>query len=102
MKWFNKWFANKCRQAWEDAHNLPDESKVAVPVAKMGRGISTSINDDDGLNIQVRAAIGGKIVSFRHYDQKTDRNYWKTYIIPEDLDFERELGKMITLESMRG
>ena len=102
MKWFNKWFANKCRQAWEDAHNQPDEAKVAVPTAKLSRGLSTSINDDDGLNIQVRAAIGGKIVSFRHYDPKSDRSYWKTYIIPEDLDFERELGKMITLESMRG
>ena len=101
MKWFNKWFAKKCRQAWEEAHNRPDDATIATP-AKIGRGISTSIDSDDGLNIQVRAAIGGKIVSFRHYDQKSDRNYWKTYIIPEDLDFERELGKMITLESMRG
>jgi hypothetical protein len=24
------------------------------------------------------------------------------YIVPDELDFERELGKMITLESMRG
>lgn len=102
MKWFNKWFANKCRQAWEDAHNQPDDGKIAVPSAKLSRGLSTSINDEDGLNIQVRTAIGGRIVSFRHYDQKSDRSYWKTYIIPEDLDFERELGKMITLESMRG
>ena len=102
MKWFNRWFAKKCQQAWEEARNRPDDAMVAVPAAKLGRGLSTSINDDDGLNIQVRAAIGGRIVSFRHYDQKSDRNYWKTYVIPEDLDFERELGKMITLESMRG
>ena len=77
----------------------PDRGTV-TPVAKI-RG-SQDIDSDEGLNITVRAAIGGKIVSFRHYDRKSDRNYWKTYVIHDDLDFERELGKMITLESMRG
>ena len=101
MKWFNRWFAKKCQQAWEEARGLSQPETLATP-AKMGRGINTTLDSDDGLNIQVRAAIGGKIVSFRHYDQKSDRNYWKTYVIPEELDFERELGKMITLESMRG
>lgn len=77
----------------------PDRA-IDMPVAKI-RG-SQDIDSDEGLNITVRAAIGGKIVSFRHYDRKSDRNYWKTYVIHDDLDFERELGKMITLESMRG
>jgi hypothetical protein len=40
-------------------------------------------------------------VRFRHYDRRADRNYHKVYIVPEDQDFERELGRMITLESMR-
>ena len=99
MKWFNKWFAKKCQQAWEEARNQPEE----IATMKVSRTISAAdIETDEGLNITVRAAIGGRIVSFRHYDRQKDRNYWKTYIIPEELDFERELGKMITLESMRG
>ena len=49
----------------------------------------------------MRQAIGGRVVTFRHYDRKTDRNNNRIYVIPDDLDFERELGKMITLESMR-
>ena len=60
------------------------------------------IDVEEGLNITVRKAIGGRIVTFRHYDQKTDRHNHRLYVIPEELDFERELGKMITLESMRG
>ena len=68
---------------------------------KPSRLISSTESDDDGLTIQVRSAIGGRIVSFRHYDNKLDRRYNKTYIVPEDHDFERELGRMITLESMR-
>ena len=99
MKWFNNWFANKCRQAWEDDQNQP-ETIGSVKATRISA--SHDIDGDEGLNITVRAAIGGRIVSFRHYDRQKDRNYWKTYVIPEDLDFERELGKMITLESMRG
>lgn len=100
MKWFKRWFANKCREAWEESRAEAD-----VPMIKASRGLGATSRDvdgeDQGLNIIVRAAVGGRIVSFRHHDQKSDRYYWKTYVIPEDLDFERELGKMITLESMR-
>ena len=99
MKWFNKWFAKKCQQAWEEARNDSGECISTKPARLVA---SSDIDSDEGLNIVVRPAIGGKIVSFRHYDRQKDRNYWKTYVIPEDLDFERELGKMITLESMRG
>jgi hypothetical protein len=59
------------------------------------------VESDEGLNITVRQAIGGRVVTFRHYDRKTDRNNNRIYVIPDDLDFERELGKMITLESLR-
>lgn len=74
-----------------------EDNELAVP----SRLTSVSESDDDGLTIQVRSAIGGRIVSFRHYDNKLDRRYNKTYIVPQDQDFERELGRMITLESMR-
>ena len=96
MKWFNKWFAKKCRQAWDEEHTIAQDKPARWVAA------GTDIETDEGLNIVVRPAIGGRIVSFRHYDRQKDRSYYKTYIIPEDLDFERELGKMITLESMRG
>ena len=56
----------------------------------------------DGLNVRIHTAMGGKIVSFNRYDRKTDRSNNTVYVIPEDHDFERELGKLITLESMRG
>jgi hypothetical protein len=62
----------------------------------------SDVDSEDGLNITVRSAIGGRIVTFRHYDRKTDRHNHKLYIVPDELDFEHELGKMITLESMRG
>jgi len=63
---------------------------------------SDDIDSEQGLNITVRNALGGKIVTFRTYDHKTDRHNHRLYVIHDELDFERELGKMITMESMRG
>lgn len=97
MNWLGRWLLKIIQKSQETD---PDRAIGTLSTSKLAR--SNDINGDEGLNIQVRKAIGGRIVSFQHYDQKTDRHYWKTYIIPDDLDFEPELGKMITLESMRG
>ena len=93
-----KWFKRIIRNWATD-----DRADYPVPEAKYrGQLVSASdVESDDGLNITVRQAIGGRVVTFRHYDRKTDRNNNRIYVIPDDLDFERELGKMITLESMR-
>jgi len=69
--------------------------------SKLARAMGSDIDSEEGLNITVRKAIGGKIVTFRHYDHKQDRTNYKLYVVPDDLDFDKELGKMITLESMR-
>jgi hypothetical protein len=95
------------RYVWrrmKEIGNEPELERDCLPSALVGstarRG--SDIDSDEGLNITVRQALGGKIVTFRHYDHRTDRNHYKNYVIPDDHDFERELGKMITLESMRG
>lgn len=49
----------------------------------------------------VKRVNGGSVVSFFRYDHKTDRNDNRHYIITEDADFNNELAKLITLESMR-
>ena len=97
MKWLKRliWQWNQeGREIVDYDDSKPIRSKLTI------RG--NDIDADEGLNITVRKAIGGKIVTFRHYDSKTDRHNHRLYVIPEELDFERELGKMITLESMRG
>ena len=97
MKWLKRliWQWNQeGQEIVEYDDSKPIRSKLTI------RG--NDIDADEGLNITVRKAIGGRIVTFRHYDPKTDRHSHRLYVIPEELDFERELGKMITLESMRG
>lgn len=99
MKFIWRYVFRKLR----DIGNEPepyDSNRATLSSAK----VSMAPDSDwgDGLNIQVHAAHGGRIVTFRKYDRKSDRNNNQVYIIPDDHDFERELGKLITLEAMRG
>lgn len=94
-----KWLKQRLRNWLND----PDEPvREEVYSTKSARLVSRNdIDSEEGLSITVRSAIGGRIVTFRHYDRRTDRSNHKLYIVPDDQDFERELGKMITMESMR-
>ena len=95
MNWFKRMIV---RWVQEDDGRLPS------PLNKSRRTIgidSSTIDGNAGLNITVMSAVGGKIVTFRHYDRRTDDNKYRHYVIPDDLDFEHELGKMITMESLR-
>ena len=96
MKWLKRliWQWNQeGREIVEYNDSKPIRSKLTI------RG--NDVDSDEGLNITVRKAIGGKIVTFRHYDIKLDRSSYKLYVVSDDVDFDKELGKMITMESMR-
>lgn len=98
-----KWVKRLIYRWYQDGRDIYDEEPAPLAKPLRSRLITRSndIDSDDGLNITVRKAVGGKIVSFRHYDHKTDRTNHKLYVVSDDLDFDKELGKMITLESMR-
>lgn len=104
MKWFDRWFARKCKWAWENRDDI--EAEVPRAINKVTRGGQLIAVDEDpswqdGLRMNVKKIIGGYVVSFRIYDRARDRSDDRHYIITDEQDFERELGKMITMESMR-
>ena len=102
MKWFDRWFFRKCKWAWEnrDMAEIPTD---CVPTLNKLRGQQIEVEESwgDGLRINLKKVVGGYVVSFRTYDRIKDRSDERHYIITDEQDFERELGKMITLESMR-
>ena len=99
MKWFGRWIEQRCRNALVEIQL--EDSKMRNSIGMKQTRASDDVDSDDGLNITIRNAVGGKIVSFRHFNHRTDRISNTLYVIPEELEFERELGKVITLESMR-
>ena len=92
----------KCKWAWENK-NYEDGNQISAGRhEKLSLAVESDPHDlNDGLRIDVKRVIGGSIVTFRSYDRTKDRSSSRTYIINDDADFERELGKCITLESMR-
>jgi hypothetical protein len=109
MKWFDRWFATKCKQSLGIEDDTREEDAYVTPMtsSKQSRRNSLArVRDDNdlpegGLNIQVKSAHGGKIVVFRNYDERNDRNTYTTYLIPDSENFEQSLGKIITIESMK-
>lgn len=96
------WIKLKLRNWINSAQDRPElDGHAVVSRSKARLATHSDLDSEEGISITVRSAIGGRIVSFRHYDRKTDRVGYRLYIVPEEQDFERELGKMITLESMR-
>lgn len=97
MKFIWRWLRKNIVEEYSDS----PEPSIAI-----GKHSTVRANDafegDGGLTIRVHKANGGRIVAFNHYDRKTDRDYRSVYIVTDEQDFEKELGKMITLESMRG
>jgi len=101
MKWFDQWFFRKWCWAWENK-DADDFKNLAA--AKPTPGLSILAPDEaweDGIRITIKKMIGGSVVSFRVYDKRTDRTDTRNYIITSEQDFNTELGKIITMESMR-
>jgi hypothetical protein len=99
MKWFDRWFARKWRWAWENR----DEIEL-VTISGSTKAHPVELDEtgwEDGLRISIKKMIGGSVVSFRTYDRRTDRSESRHYIITDEQDFNTELGKIITIESMR-
>ena len=104
MKWFKRMITRWVREDWDNVGNNVNiaQNKKMLATSTISQSGNDDIAGHAGLNITVMPAIGGRIITFRHYDRRKDDNQFRHYVIPEDMDFERELGKMITLESMRG
>ena len=101
MKWFWRYVWRKMKMIGNEPQEI--DCEIPMPSTTPGRLVSKRDHDwHENLNIAITNANGGKIVTFRRYDHKTDRHDNRIYVIPDDNDFNVELGKLITLESMRG
>jgi len=54
------------------------------------------------MNLSIYRAAGGTIVETRCYDRKSDENNYRLHIITDDKDLGAEIGKIITMETLRG
>jgi hypothetical protein len=89
-----KWLKRRIYRWVQDVRNEEEKAQILTTCEE-------SPAWSDGLRVTVKRVIGGSVVSFRTYDRRRDESNERHYIITDDQDFDRELGKMITMESMR-
>jgi hypothetical protein len=101
MKWFDRWFARKCRWAWENR----DLAETTLPQEKLSSaqaiGRESDLSGNSRMHFNVHRANGGLVIETQFYDRRTDRHNQNLHIITSDQNIGEELGKIITLESLK-
>jgi hypothetical protein len=104
MKWFDRWFVKKVKQAWnqdsdqkvEYDSNLKYNTIHAIsanPTRKMDR--------EPTLNFRLHHAENGWIVEVTNFDSRTDRHNTRMHLIGDDQEFDQAICQIITLEALK-
>ena len=96
MKWFKKMLWR-----WTYEGRELDEENAKVSTRLIARDSEAMCGDEPVLNFKVYSAVGGKVVEFRRYDRKSDRNDTTTYIITNYQDFGERISKIATMEKLK-
>jgi len=65
-------------------------------------GLSTSRSfESRGMGFTIYQAVGGNIMEYSSYDEKTDRHEHRLHIIPTDQDLGQGIAHIITYEMLR-
>jgi hypothetical protein len=109
MKWFDKWFAKKCKQAWEEANTpSPVEETIGAYVNKpRGARIGLSKNNNSnelqsrGTNFMLFKATGGYVVELRTYNPSTDEYTTAMHVIPTGKSVGKAFEHILTIEALK-
>ena len=98
-----RWLLNSLKDAIE--HDRQERERQEMNNMKVPRGIAISsgpsLDSDKGIRFQVYKANGGFVVETAMYDRQRDRHNNSIHIITDEQDLGREIGKIITLETLK-
>ena len=107
MKWFDKWFFGKCKEAWEDAQR-PEESKHDTGYAiNASRGLTAAPRADreeiqtTSTTFKLYQANGGTVIELRRYNDHNDRWESALHVIPSGEEFGKAIEHIITYEALK-
>lgn len=89
------WIKRKLRN-WVFGDGPEEPSQLTV-----SRDVESKCDGDPILHFRIFNAVGGKVVEFRRYDRKTDRNDTTSYIITNDQDFGERIAKIAMMENLK-
>lgn len=92
------WFKRKLR-SW-----IFEEEVIKASANHLGRTISVddhSIDSDKGIRFAAYKAQGGMVIETNFYDRIKDRSHRTLHVITDDKDLGREIGRIITMETLK-
>jgi hypothetical protein len=88
MKWFDKWFQQQAKKAWEAAREDSNVKILASP-------IHNDRIESNGINMKLYVANGGYIVEFLRWDNVKDRHLNELHVINEGEKLGERLSEVI-------
>ena len=103
MKWFDRWFAKKCQQAWDDAREQPDTAinTISAKQARVSRVRESDEIASEPIAFKMFKASGGWVIEFRHYDRKYDKVDSSLYVVNDEQQLGDSISKIITMEALK-
>ena len=96
MSWFDKWIMRKAEKLALNQSNYVEQTMKQSAVISRHSGL-----DANNIQFKVYKASGGTIIETSTYDRRTDRHNNGLYIVTDDKDLGKEIGKIITMESLK-
>ena len=98
------WLKLKLRNWVLSAHDEPETDAYATlrPKSSNRVGLSTGRSfDTRGMGFTIYQAVGGNIMEYSSYDEKTDRHEHRLHIITSEQDLGQGISHIITYEMLR-
>lgn len=108
MKWFDKWIMKRAERIMQNNIQVPQPeerhwavgAKVRHNTLSAGTSIGDSL-DSPAVRFKMFKASGGTIIETTLYDSQKDRTINGLYVITNDKDVGAEIGKILTMESLK-
>lgn len=106
MNWFDRWLANKVQRSWEQAR---EEKVYAEPKQSTGLFVgspnkisrSRDLDIRPTMNFKMHHAENGWVIEIHGFDERTDSNWSKLYLIGEHEEFDKALAHIMTVQALR-
>ena len=97
MIWLKKKLYHWINSAYDNETVICETPSIGI-----GRSMVTSTLDSDrNIRFNVYKATGGTIIETSFYDRHKDRHNTSLHIITDDQDIGKEIGKIITMETLK-
>ncbi len=105
MKWFDKWIMKKAENIMRKERDI-DSGHVTYNLASAKQHGIRPVEVSDSLDtravkFKMYKASGGTIIETAMYDDRKDRHNVSLYVVTNDKNLGEEIGKIITMESLK-